>query len=88
MLLSLPSSLGDRIRELRASKGMRQEELARRAQCNRKTIIALEKGHSVQTHTLLRVLLALGMAIDIVHNDVDLHYLDSLVEPYDGFIRK
>ena len=67
---------------------MNQEDLAQRAQCNRKTIIALEQGGNVQTHTLLRVLLALGMAIDIVDNHVDLDYLDSLVEPYEGFLRQ
>lgn len=84
MLLSVPAALGDRIRSLRAAKGLSQDELAARAQCNRKTIIALEKGDNSQTHTLLRVLGALGMAIDIVDNQVDLNYLDSLVEPYDG----
>jgi transcriptional regulator with XRE-family HTH domain len=84
MLIADPASLAVRIREIRARKGLSQDELAARAQCNRKTIIALEKGENSQTHTLLRVLLALGMALDIVDNQVDLNYLDSLVEPYDG----
>lgn len=84
MLIADPVSMGQRLRDIRARKGLSQDELAERAQCNRKTIIALEKGDNSQTHTLLRVLLALGMALDIVDNQVDLNYLDSLVEPYDG----
>lgn len=84
MLIADPVSMGQRLRDIRARKGLSQDELAERAQCNRKTIIALEKGDNGQTHTLLRVLLALGMAMDIVDNQVDLNYLDSLVEPYDG----
>lgn len=84
MLIADPASMGQRLRDIRARKGLSQDDLAERAQCNRKTIIALEKGDNSQTHTLLRVLLALGMALDIVDNQVDLNYLDSLVEPYDG----
>ncbi|HEF4759802.1 TPA: helix-turn-helix transcriptional regulator [Pseudomonas putida] len=80
MLLHNPFLFGERIRQLRRAKGYSQAILAHRAKCNRKTIIDLEAGENVALYTAFRVLSALGMALEIVDNRIDLKSLADLVE--------
>lgn len=80
MLILNPSSLGERVRALRRAKGYSQQQLADNANCNRKTIIDLEAGENVAVYTLFRVILALGMALEIVDKRIDLKSLGDLVE--------
>jgi len=80
MLIINPLALGDRVRLLRRSKGYSQAQLAEKANCNRKTIIDLEAGENVEVYTLFRVIAALGMALDLVDERVDLKSLAELVE--------
>lgn len=80
MLLSNPVVFGERIRQLRRAKGYSQAILAHRAKCSRKTIIDLEAGENVALYTTFRVLSALGMALEIVDNRIDLKSLADLVE--------
>lgn len=80
MLILNPSSLGERVRALRRAKGYSQQQLADNANCNRKTIIDLEAGENVAVYTLFRVVLALGMALEIVDKRIDLKSLADLVE--------
>jgi transcriptional regulator with XRE-family HTH domain len=80
MLLPNPAFFGERIRQLRRAKGYSQAILAHRAKCSRKTIIDLEAGENVALYTAFRVLAALGMALEIVDNRIDLKSLADLVE--------
>ncbi|RLU07532.1 transcriptional regulator [Pseudomonas prosekii] len=80
MLLYNPSVFADRLRELRRGKGYSQLQLAHRAKCSRKTIIDLEAGENVSMYTVFRVLSALGMALEVVDNRIDLKSLADLVE--------
>ncbi|RON07458.1 transcriptional regulator [Pseudomonas brassicacearum] len=80
MLLHNPSVFGERIRQLRRAKGQNQVQLAHRAKCSRKTIIDLEAGENVSLYTVFRVISALGMALEIVDNRIDLRSLADLVE--------
>ncbi|KAA0986356.1 helix-turn-helix transcriptional regulator [Pseudomonas sp. ANT_J28] len=80
MLILNPPVLGERIRLLRRAKGYSQQQLADKAKCNRKTIIDLEAGENVAVYTLFRVILALGMALEIVDKRIDLKSLSDLVE--------
>jgi transcriptional regulator with XRE-family HTH domain len=81
-LLINPVMVGNRIQEVRTGEKLTQAELAKRAGCARKTIIALESGDNTSTHTLIRVLTALGMALDIQPLTLDLKFIESLVESY------
>ncbi|MHC8317332.1 helix-turn-helix transcriptional regulator [Pseudomonas sp. LB3P31] len=83
MLILSPPALGKRIRALRRAKGFSQEQLADKANCNRKTIIDLEAGENVAIYTLFRVISALGMALEIVDKRIDLKSLSDLVEHYE-----
>lgn len=78
LIILNPSFLGERIRTLRRAKGYSQQQLADKANCNRKTIMGLEAGENVAVYTLFRVVSALGMALEIVDKRID---LKSLVEP-------
>jgi len=80
LLLDNPASFAERIRQLRKAKGYSQALLAHRAQCSRKTIIDLEAGENVAFYTVFRVIAALGMALEIVDNRIDLKSLAELVE--------
>ncbi|WP_248746652.1 MULTISPECIES: helix-turn-helix transcriptional regulator [unclassified Pseudomonas] len=80
MLILNPVALGERVRLLRRAKGYSQAQLAERAHCNRKTIIDLEAGENVEVYTLFRVIAALGMALDLVDERIDLKSLAELVE--------
>ena len=80
MLLNNPSVFGERVRQLRRAKGYSQAILAHRAKCSSKTIIDLEAGENVALYTVFRVLSALGMALEIVDNRIDLKSLADLVE--------
>ncbi|KAF1031852.1 MAG: hypothetical protein GAK37_00655 [Pseudomonas sp.] len=80
LLLSNPPSLGERMRQLRRANGYSQQQLADKARCNRKTIMDLEAGENVALYTLFRVLSALGMALDVVDQRIDLKSLAELVE--------
>ncbi|NWA04719.1 helix-turn-helix transcriptional regulator [Pseudomonas gingeri] len=80
MLIFNPFALGERVRLLRRSKGYSQALLAQKANCNRKTIIDLEAGENVEVYTLFRVIAALGMALDLVDERIDLKSLAELVE--------
>jgi len=63
--LTNPASMGQRIEEIRKSKKLTQAELAKLADCSRRTIIKLEQGENVSTHTLFRALASMGMSMDI-----------------------
>lgn len=78
--LLTPLSLGQRIESARKSKGMTQDELAELSDCSRRTIIKLEQGANVATHTLFRALAALGMAMDIMDKRTDFRALRELQE--------
>lgn len=80
LLLDNPATFAQRIRQLRKAKGYSQALLAHRAHCSRKTIIDLEAGENVAFYTVFRVIAALGMALEIVDNRIDLKSLAELVE--------
>lgn len=79
--LNTPLSLGLRIEAVRKSKGLTQDELAEFSECSRRTIIKLEKGGNIATHTLFRALASLGMTIDIQENQTAFRALRELQEP-------
>ncbi|XXE30413.1 helix-turn-helix domain-containing protein [Pseudomonas sp. R4-83] len=80
MILSNPAIFAERVRQVRKAKGYSQAILAQRAKCSRKTIIDLEAGENVAFYTVFRVITALGMALEIVDNRIDLKSLADLVE--------
>lgn len=65
MLLS-SQDLGAALRAKRRAAGLTQADLAQRAGCRRQTIVAIEAGHSVQSHALIAVLTALGQGLLLV----------------------
>jgi transcriptional regulator with XRE-family HTH domain len=78
--LNTPLNLGQCIEKFRKSKGLTQDDLAQRADCSRRTIIKLEQGANVATHTLFRVLASLGMTMDIMEKRTDFRALRELQE--------
>lgn len=78
--LNTPLSLGQRIEEFRKSRRLTQDDLAQLAECSRRTIINLEKGGNVATHTLFRVLASLGLTMDILERRTDFRALRELQE--------
>ncbi|WP_226456674.1 helix-turn-helix transcriptional regulator [Pseudomonas sp. AF03-9] len=82
LLITNPPTLGARVRELRRAKGFSQQQLAEKANCNRKTIIDLEAGENVAINTVFRVISALGMALEVVDKRID---LKSLADPCAGW---
>jgi transcriptional regulator with XRE-family HTH domain len=78
--LTTPLSLGRRIEAVRKSKKLTQAELAKLADCSRRTIIKLEQGENVATHTLFRALASLGMSMDIMDKRTDFRGLQELQE--------
>lgn len=78
--INTPLSLGGRIEDFRKSKRLTQDDLAQLAECSRRTIINLEKGGNVATHTLLRVLASLGLTMTITEKRTDFHALRELQE--------
>lgn len=73
-----PSSLGQRVEGIRKFKNLTQDELAKLADCSRRTIIKLEQGANVNTHTLLRVLASMGMSMEITEKRTDFRALREL----------
>lgn len=65
MLLS-SQDLGAALRAKRRAAGLTQADLAQRAGCRRQTIVAIEAGHSVQSHALIAVLTALEQGLLLV----------------------
>ena len=80
MLITTPPAFGERIRQLRRAKHYSQQQLAVKARCSRKTIIDLEAGENVAMYTAFRVIMALGMALEVVDRRIDLKSLAELVE--------
>ena len=80
LILSNPAIFAERVRQVRKAKGYSQAILAQRAKCSRKTVIDLEAGENVAFYTVFRVITALGMALEIVDNRIDLKSLADLVE--------
>jgi DNA-binding XRE family transcriptional regulator len=80
LILSNPAIFAERVRQVRKAKRYSQAILAQRAKCSRKTIIDLEAGENVAFYTVVRVITALGMALEIVDNRIDLKSLADLVE--------
>ncbi|SDT58604.1 helix-turn-helix transcriptional regulator [Pseudomonas granadensis] len=80
LILSNPAIFAERVRQVRKAKGYSQAILAQRAKCSRKTIIDLGAGENVAFYTVFRVITALGMALEIVDNRIDLKSLADLVE--------
>lgn len=72
--------LGQRIEAIRKAKGLTQAELGDLSECSRRTIIQLEQGANVSTHTLFRVLASLGMSMDIMDKRSDYRALRELQE--------
>ena len=64
-LLYDTAEFGARLRALRRTKGLRQDELADRIGVTRMTISRLERGESVSVDTALRALSECGHAIAI-----------------------
>lgn len=60
------TTLGERLKRLRESKGLSQSELARRSQTKQATISRLESGRmkDVETATARRLARALGTSVD------------------------
>ncbi|AXH59675.1 helix-turn-helix domain-containing protein [Pseudomonas amygdali] len=81
--LNTPLSLGQRIEAVRKSKGLTQDELAAFSNCSRRTIIKLEKGGNIATHTLFQALASLGMTMDILEKGTDFRALRELQEQRD-----
>lgn len=81
--LDTPLSLGLRIEAARKSKGLTQDELAAFSECSLGTIIKLEKGSNIATHTLFRALAALGITIEILEQKTDFRALRELQEQRD-----
>ena len=81
--LDIPLSLGLRIEAVRKSKGLTHDELAAFSECSHRTIIKLEKGGSIATHTLFRALAALGITMDILEQKTDFSALVELQEERD-----
>lgn len=81
-LLIDPVMLGKRLQEVRSIKKMTQAELAEKVKVSRKTLIGLEAGENTSTHTLFRVINALGLSMEVNDSRVDLTFIESLVEPY------
>ncbi|KAA0988252.1 helix-turn-helix transcriptional regulator [Pseudomonas sp. ANT_J12] len=79
MVLYNPAVFAERLRQLRRAKGYSQQQLAQRAKCSRKTIVALEAGENVALYTVFRVTAALGVAIELVDSRIDLKSLAELV---------
>jgi len=80
LILSNPAIFAERVRQVRKAKGYSQAILAQRAKCSRKTIIDIEAAENVAFYTVFRVITALGMALEIVDNRIDLKSLADLVE--------
>lgn len=59
-----PVRLGNRIRDIRLARGMRQTELARRSGLSQTTISDLERGRNVSSAVLPSIARALGLSTD------------------------
>jgi len=71
--------IGEKIRQLRKSKKITQQQLADEAEISRVTLSKLERGHitEVSVAALIKILNALGQEIDIIPED-KLPTLDDL----------
>ena len=58
-------ALGGRLKDVRLSKNLRQEELAQRAGVSRLTVVHLEKTGRGSLDSFLRIVLALGKSSDL-----------------------
>lgn len=76
-LLYDTSEFGARIRVLRRTKGLRQDELADRIGVTRMTISRLERGESVSVDTALRALSECGYAVAIAPKFTRVAVLDG-----------
>ena len=56
---------GAAFRAQRLAAGFTQAALAQRAGCRRQTIVAIEAGQCVQSHTLIAALAAMGKVLSI-----------------------
>lgn len=63
--ITTPYYLGGHLAARRKARQMTQTQLAQAAECSRRTIIQLEQGANVSTHTMFRVLASLGLAMKI-----------------------
>ncbi len=60
-MLDIKRILGNRVRELRLARGIKQEELAELAELDQRTISSIECGHSLSVATLENIIRALGV---------------------------
>lgn len=63
--LDVAQELGRRLKDVRLSKNVRQEELAQRAGVSRLTVVHLEKTGRGSLDSFLRIALALGKSSDL-----------------------
>ncbi|MFF7709994.1 helix-turn-helix domain-containing protein [Pseudomonas sp. NPDC007930] len=75
-----PLALGSRLEALRKKRKLSQDDLASQVDCSRRTIMNLEAGANVSSHTLFRVLEVLGLALDLGDRRVDMRALKALRE--------
>ena len=61
----IAQTLGGRLKDVRLSKNVRQEELAQRAGVSRLTVVHLEKTGRGSLDSFLRIALALGKGSDL-----------------------
>lgn len=76
-LLYDTAEFGARLRALRHTKGLRQDELADRIGVTRMTISRLERGESVSVDTALRALSECGYAIALAPKFTRVAVLDG-----------
>ncbi|WP_442812563.1 helix-turn-helix domain-containing protein [Streptomyces sp. NBC_01760] len=59
------AGIAQRIRKARDARGWSQEETAVRAEVSRPTIARIERGDDVSTATLVKVISALGLTVEV-----------------------
>ena len=72
MIVTTPQALGAWFQTVRKQKGLTQTEVAKRSLLSQKVISEFENGKSnVTISTLLRILAALQLTIDLVESDIE-----------------
>jgi transcriptional regulator with XRE-family HTH domain len=62
----MDTTLGEQLRSVRIAARLSQDELAELARVNRKTVMGVEAGRSVQFGNVQRIMRALGVTIVLV----------------------
>lgn len=72
--------LGNSIKRERLARKLKQSDLAERSSLTRQTIISIEKGCDVSTISLMRIIAAMGCAIEIKPVRPDYQSLGALLD--------